>query len=41
MDLHPLNDNNTKKALEWFLKAVEKAQKEENEKLRKANKEDE
>lgn len=21
MDLHPLNDNNTKKALEWFLKA--------------------
>ncbi|MFA2640460.1 hypothetical protein ABR776_03095 [Bacillus cereus] len=41
MDLHRLNDNNTKKALEGFLKAVQKAQKEENEKLKKANKEDE
>lgn len=41
MDLHPVNDNNMKKALEGFLKAVEKAQKEENEKSKKANKEDE
>ncbi|WP_276314062.1 hypothetical protein [Bacillus sp. ES1-5] len=41
MDLHRLNDNNTKEALEGFLKTVQKAQKEENEKLKKANKEDE
>ncbi|MGZ7149604.1 hypothetical protein [Bacillus sp. BC08] len=41
MDLHPLNDINTKKALEGFLKAVEKAQKEENEKSKKPHKVDE
>ncbi|MFU2031276.1 hypothetical protein [Bacillus wiedmannii] len=41
MDLHPVNDNNTKKALEGFLKAVGKAQKEENEKSKKPNKVDE
>ncbi|MCU5004288.1 hypothetical protein OCD90_03455 [Bacillus pacificus] len=41
MDLHSLNDNNTKKALEGFLKVVEKAQKEENEKSKKPNKVDE
>lgn len=40
-DLSSLNDNNTKKHWKCFFKAVEKAQKEENEKSKKPNKEEE
>ncbi|KEF40420.1 hypothetical protein M670_00446 [Schinkia azotoformans MEV2011] len=39
MDLHPLNDNNTKEAFEGLLKAVEKSIEEEKQKQQNNKKE--